>query len=164
VFGLTIDDFRVAGGLLVLLIALSMLHGSPSAQHPPSDRELANADTQDIAICPLTIPLLVGPGSIATLIVSGHTAMTEGRLLAQAADSPRSSRRWPPHCSPHPSSHTFYRPRSPRLLNSTADGDDPRRHRHADDHCQPAGVLQGLVRVTGKTSGGARPPIRANSG
>lgn len=83
-FGLTIDDFRLAGGLLVLLIALSMLHGSPSAQHQPSAKELGNGDAQDIAIYPLTIPLLVGPGTIATLIVFGHTAVAEGKLLALA--------------------------------------------------------------------------------
>jgi multiple antibiotic resistance protein len=80
VFGLTIDDFRLAGGLLVLLIALSMLHGSSSAQHHPNENELdSDGGTQDIAIYPLTMPLLVGPGTIATLIVFGHTAMAEGR-------------------------------------------------------------------------------------
>lgn len=84
-FGLTIDDFRLAGGLLVLLIALSMLHGSPSTQHHPNDTELGSGDAQDIAIYPLTIPLLVGPGTIATLIVFGHTAMAEGKLPALAA-------------------------------------------------------------------------------
>lgn len=83
VFGVTIDDFRLAGGLLVLLIALSMLHGSPSSQHQPSPNELrASTDAQDVAIYPLTIPLLVGPGTIATLIVFGDTAMKDGRIAS----------------------------------------------------------------------------------
>ncbi|RQZ10519.1 MarC family protein [Burkholderia sp. Bp9031] len=84
-FGLTIDDFRLAGGLLVLLIALSMLHGAPSRQHSPGDDEGADPAAADsIAIYPLTIPLLVGPGTIATMIVLGHTAFSSGQTLAFA--------------------------------------------------------------------------------
>ncbi len=83
-FGLTIDDFRLAGGLLVLLIALSMLHGAPSRQHSPGDDEGADPAADSIAIYPLTIPLLVGPGTIATMIVLGHTAFSSGQTLAFA--------------------------------------------------------------------------------
>ncbi|EDT05927.1 MarC family protein [Burkholderia ambifaria] len=84
-FGLTIDDFRLAGGLLVLLIALSMLHGSPSRQHSPGKREGAGpASDESVAIYPLTIPLLVGPGTIATMIVLGHSAFSTGQELAFA--------------------------------------------------------------------------------
>ncbi|WP_321968572.1 MarC family protein [Paraburkholderia tropica] len=69
VFGVSIEDFRLAGGLLVLLIALDMVHGSPSAQHTPQRREVgASGYDQDVAIFPLTTPLLVGPGTIATLV------------------------------------------------------------------------------------------------
>lgn len=86
VFGLTVNDFRLAGGLLVLLIALSMLHGSPSSQHQPQDHEISGkTSAQDIAIYPLTIPLMIGPGSIATLIVFGHTALTEGKFISLTA-------------------------------------------------------------------------------
>jgi multiple antibiotic resistance protein len=83
VFGVTIADFRLAGGLLVLLIALDMLHGSSSAQHSPHQSELDNSDAdQDVAVFPLTMPLLVGPGTIATLIVFGHTAAEEGKVVS----------------------------------------------------------------------------------
>ncbi|MCA8067254.1 MarC family protein [Burkholderia sp. AU38729] len=85
VFGLTVDDFRLAGGLLVLLIALSMLHGAPSRQHSPGDDEGADpAAAESVAIYPLTIPLLVGPGTIATMIVLGHTAFSTGQAFAFA--------------------------------------------------------------------------------
>jgi multiple antibiotic resistance protein len=81
-FGLTVNDFRLAGGLLVLLIALSMVHGSASAQHQPSDKEMGQgSEAQDVAIYPLTIPLLVGPGTIATLIVFGNTALAAREML-----------------------------------------------------------------------------------
>lgn len=84
-FGLTVNDFRLAGGLLVLLIALSMLHGSPSAQHQPRKEEMGSgADAQNIAIYPLTIPLLLGPGTIATLIVFGHSAFGDGKIASLA--------------------------------------------------------------------------------
>lgn len=82
-FGLTIDDFRLAGGLMVLLIALAMLNGGASAQHKPGDHEV-DPNAGSVAIYPLTIPLLVGPGTIATLIVFGHTALANGTELGLA--------------------------------------------------------------------------------
>jgi multiple antibiotic resistance protein len=82
-FGVTIDGFRLAGGLLVLLIALNMLHGTASAQHHPKEKEMSpTAAPSSVAIYPLTIPLLVGPGTISTLIVFGHTAETESKLAS----------------------------------------------------------------------------------
>lgn len=85
-FGVNINDFRLAGGLLVLLIALSMLHGAPNAQHASTAQERADVDRADsVAIYPLAIPMLLGPGSIATMIVMGHGAMANGHELAFAA-------------------------------------------------------------------------------
>jgi multiple antibiotic resistance protein len=86
-FGVSISDFRLAGGLLVLLIALSMLHGKVSTQHAPTDEErkgLADAAADSVAIYPLAIPLLLGPGAIATMIVLGHSAYSSGQELAFA--------------------------------------------------------------------------------
>lgn len=86
VFGLTVNDFRLAGGLLVLLIAIDMLHGSSSRQHHPSDKEMGDSsDDQDVAVYPLTIPLLIGPGAITTLIVFGQTAMAQHQLVGLVA-------------------------------------------------------------------------------
>lgn len=85
-FGITVDDFRLAGGLLVLLIALDMLHGGASTQHNPTDQETADDDAgPDVAVYPLTLPLLVGPGTIATLVVFGQTAMAQHQLAELAA-------------------------------------------------------------------------------
>ncbi|MFM0732372.1 MarC family protein [Paraburkholderia sediminicola] len=81
-FGLTVQDFRLAGGLLVLLIALSMLHGSASKVHSGTPAEQADTPgPENVAIYPLTIPLLVGPGTIATLIIFGQTARDEGKII-----------------------------------------------------------------------------------
>lgn len=69
VFGITLAAFRVAGGLLLMLTALDMLR----AQHPgtkTSEAEAKEGATRDdIAIVPLAMPLLAGPGSIATVMV-----------------------------------------------------------------------------------------------
>ncbi len=84
-FGLTVQDFRLAGGLLVLLIALSMLHGSASNVHSSTPAEKADTPApENVAIYPLTIPLLVGPGTIATLIIFSQTARDEGKIIELA--------------------------------------------------------------------------------
>jgi len=68
-FGVTLGAFRVAGGVLLLRVAMDMLHGQPTAtKSTPEDREAA-ARKQDIAVTPLGIPQLAGPGSIATVIL-----------------------------------------------------------------------------------------------
>lgn len=69
VFGVTLAAFRVAGGLLLMLTALDMLR----AQHPgtktsPAEEQEGTAQ-EDIAIVPLAMPLLAGPGAIATVMV-----------------------------------------------------------------------------------------------
>ena len=87
VFGISVDDFRLAGGLIVLLIALSMLQGSASHAHartPAEKEQTEDLDPESVAIYPLTVPLLVGPGTIATLIIFAANARREGAELALA--------------------------------------------------------------------------------
>jgi multiple antibiotic resistance protein len=73
-FGIGIPAFRIAGGLLVLLIAIAMFGAkTSSAQH--TDAEQAEGETKnDIAVVPLAIPLLAGPGVISLVIVDAHQA------------------------------------------------------------------------------------------
>lgn len=68
-FSITIDDLRVAGGLVVLLVALDMLRARPSEIHSGPDERAEAASKDDPAIVPIGIPLLAGPGTIATTIV-----------------------------------------------------------------------------------------------
>ncbi|MDR7035886.1 multiple antibiotic resistance protein [Methylobacterium sp. BE186] len=85
-FGIDVDHFRLAGGLLVLLIALSMLQGTASHAHAATPHETAeDLDPASVALYPLTVPLLVGPGTIATLIVFAQTARAQGRIAELAA-------------------------------------------------------------------------------
>ncbi len=71
-FGISIDSFRVGGGLLILLMAVSMMHARMSgAQHTDKESEEAQA-RDDVAVVPLAIPLLAGPGAISTAIIYAH--------------------------------------------------------------------------------------------
>lgn len=69
-FGITLPAFRITGGVLVALIGYNMLHGESSSVHHPSNTEdQASVDLQSalsVAITPLAIPILAGPGTIAT--------------------------------------------------------------------------------------------------
>ena len=76
-FGITVDDFRVAGGLVVLLIGLGMLNGRDSSAHHGTEAEKETLpDTTAVAFYPLTFPILVGPGTITTLILYRQEAQT----------------------------------------------------------------------------------------
>jgi len=71
-FGIGIPAFRVGGGVLILLMAIDMLHArrSGSKQTPEEAGEAEEKDT--IAVVPLAIPLLAGPGAISTVILYAH--------------------------------------------------------------------------------------------
>jgi multiple antibiotic resistance protein len=67
-FGITLPAFRIAGGVLVALIGYQMLHGEQSKVHQPDNGE-EGGDLESalgIAATPLAIPILGGPGTIAT--------------------------------------------------------------------------------------------------
>lgn len=71
-FGISIDSFRVGGGLLILLMAVSMMHAKMSgASHTEKEGEEAQ-ERADVAVVPLAIPLLAGPGAISTAIIYAH--------------------------------------------------------------------------------------------
>lgn len=73
-FGITIDQFRVAGGFVLAQISCSMLNGSSIASHQGSEQEQAQAlNLSGLAFYPMTFPLVIGPGTIATIIIyTGH--------------------------------------------------------------------------------------------
>ena len=67
-FGITLSAFRIAGGILVALVGYHMLQGEQSSVHAPAD-ETTDADDDsalDVSISPLALPILAGPGTIAT--------------------------------------------------------------------------------------------------
>jgi multiple antibiotic resistance protein len=73
-FGIGIPSFRIAGGLLVLLIAISMFHAKTSPARHTDEEEIEAESKLDIAVVPLAIPLLAGPGAISLVIVDANHA------------------------------------------------------------------------------------------
>ncbi len=73
-FGITIDDLRIAGGLVVLLIGISMLHSETSGIHNSAAETEEGRHKASAAIVPLAIPLTAGPGAMATVIVYAKSA------------------------------------------------------------------------------------------
>jgi multiple antibiotic resistance protein len=68
-FGITLGAFKIAGGVLLFLVALDMMQARPSRTRSTPEEEQEGANKADVAIIPLAIPLLSGPGSIATVMV-----------------------------------------------------------------------------------------------
>lgn len=84
-FGISIGAFRVAGGLLILLMGIAMLHGRISgAKHTAVEAKEAE-DKESIAVVPLAIPLMAGPGAISLVIVDAHRALNYGNKLLLSA-------------------------------------------------------------------------------
>ena len=66
-FGITLPAFRIAGGVLVGLVGFQMLHGAPSrVHHPREDADQDEAAALSVAVSPLAMPILAGPGTLAT--------------------------------------------------------------------------------------------------
>ncbi|WP_281492193.1 MarC family protein [Desulfosarcina cetonica] len=68
-FGITLSAFRIMGGILVALVGYQMLHGGEhsSVQHPSEEDKRKSLDAElEVAITPLAMPILAGPGTIAT--------------------------------------------------------------------------------------------------
>jgi multiple antibiotic resistance protein len=69
IFGITLPAFKLAGGLLLLMVALDMLQARRSrTRQTPEDQDDASG-TEDVGIVPMGIPMLAGPGSISTVMV-----------------------------------------------------------------------------------------------
>jgi multiple antibiotic resistance protein len=77
-FGVTIEAFRIVAGLLLFKIAFDMMEAKPDRVRHTPEEDMEGRERADIAIIPLAIPLLSGPGTISTVIA----------LTGQAAKAP----------------------------------------------------------------------------
>ena len=71
-FGISIPSFQVGGGILLMLIAISMMHGKQSGTRQTPEEAQTLAEREVIAIVPLSIPLLAGPGAISSMIIAAQ--------------------------------------------------------------------------------------------
>lgn len=69
VFGVSLGAFRVAGGILLLVTSLDMLRARTSETRTTRTEEEEGVEKDDVALVPLAMPLLAGPGAIATAVV-----------------------------------------------------------------------------------------------
>ena len=105
-FGIRVPAFQVAGGLVLLLIALSMLNAQPSRIQQTSEDQTAAINKPSIAVVPLAMPIIAGPGAMTTVIVGASiwpsvldhiflslsailVALTTGTVLYFASDLER---------------------------------------------------------------------------
>ncbi|MEM1184798.1 MAG: MarC family protein [Planctomycetota bacterium] len=71
-FGITLPALKIAGGVLVFMIGYTMVHGKQSSMHHPKRNESIDTpeppeeEAPDVAISPLALPILAGPGTLAT--------------------------------------------------------------------------------------------------
>jgi multiple antibiotic resistance protein len=72
--GITMPAFQIAASIVLLLVALDMLRAQRSRVHETSEETAAGVEKTDIAITPLAIPMLAGPGAISTAILLQHQA------------------------------------------------------------------------------------------
>jgi len=79
-FGISLGAFRIAGGVLLLLLAIDMLRAQKSRQKSTPEEEAEAVEKPDVSIFPLAIPMLSGPGAVATVMV----LMTRAQGLLQS--------------------------------------------------------------------------------
>ena len=72
-FGITLASLRITGGIVVFVIGYNMLQGSGAAAQSPAKEDVASSREAQlsVAVSPLAVPMLAGPGTIATAMSFG---------------------------------------------------------------------------------------------
>ena len=79
---ISLDAFRIFGGLLLFLIALEMVFGRPSGSRTSTNEEEEGRQRNDISVFPLAFPFIAGPGSLATILLAFGPANEDPLLFA----------------------------------------------------------------------------------
>jgi multiple antibiotic resistance protein len=82
VFGITLAAFQIAASIILLSIALDMLRVQRSRVKETTEETQAGAEKDDIAIAPLAIPMLAGPGAISTILLLQNEAKSAAQHVA----------------------------------------------------------------------------------
>jgi multiple antibiotic resistance protein len=75
-FGITLEAFRIAGGILLFGIGMEMVYAKTSRTKLTATENYESRDIEDVAVMPLAIPMIAGPGAITTTIVLMNEAIT----------------------------------------------------------------------------------------
>lgn len=71
-FGIRIASFQIAGGILIFVLAMSMLSARISPAKQTQEEATEAVGKENVAVVPLAIPLLAGPAAISTIIIYAH--------------------------------------------------------------------------------------------
>ena len=85
-FGISVNSFRVGGGILILLMAISMLHAQTSGAKNTEAERVEASTRESIAIVPLAMPMLAGPGAISSIILYGNRTQNWQHYLIVSAE------------------------------------------------------------------------------
>ncbi|CAM3833215.1 MarC family protein [Arcobacter cloacae] len=75
IFGITLDAFRIGAGALLFLTAIELVKGNKDSA------KVGDKDVLQLAVVPLSIPVIVGPGTIGILLVMGATFEDTSSML-----------------------------------------------------------------------------------
>jgi multiple antibiotic resistance protein len=84
--GVSLDAFRIAGGIMLFLIALEMVFEKRTERREARAEDVKASEPEDISIFPMGIPMIAGPGSIASamLLMSRSNGLTESLIVLGA--------------------------------------------------------------------------------
>lgn len=83
-FGISISSFQVGGGIIMLLMSISMINAQPGGTKTTPEERVEGEEKDNVAVVPLAIPLLTGPGTISTVIIysdKGHSLVQMASLV-----------------------------------------------------------------------------------
>jgi multiple antibiotic resistance protein len=75
--GITLPAFLIAGGILLFLIAIDMLFARPTGAKRTEQEERDAAQAENPAVFPLAIPMIAGPGTLATVMLLVNLARND---------------------------------------------------------------------------------------
>jgi multiple antibiotic resistance protein len=73
-FGITLESFQIAGGILLFGIGMEMVYAKISRTKVTATEKYEGIDTDEVSVMPLAIPMISGPGSITTVVVLANEA------------------------------------------------------------------------------------------
>lgn len=79
-FGISLEAFRIAGGILLFVIGMEMVYAKTSRSKMTATEKYEGIDAEDVSVMPLAIPMIAGPGGITTSIVLMNEAKGIGPL------------------------------------------------------------------------------------